>query len=83
MEWLVCYKVLYEETADETAVYFWPSPYDKVFTPVWRFMIISVKRSRSSVAFSFFCFSLSRVSTSMKGRPTYDSGMISEKALSR
>ncbi len=31
MEWLVCYKVLYEETADETAVYFWPSPYDKVF----------------------------------------------------
>lgn len=56
MEWLVCYKMLYENTADETAVYFWPSPYDKVFTPVWRFMIISVKRSRSSVAFSFFLF---------------------------
>ena len=31
MEWLVCYKVLYEETADEAAVYFWPSPYDNVF----------------------------------------------------
>ena len=48
------------------------------------FSIISrVNRSRSAAALSFFCFSFSGVSTSINGSPTYDSGMISENALSR
>lgn len=83
MEWLVCYKVLYEETADETAVYFWPSPYDKVFYASLALHDHIGKTFKVFCRLFFFCFSLSRVSTSMNGRPTYDSGMISEKALSR
>ena len=45
--------------------------------------ISRVNRSRSAAALSFFCFSFSGVSTSINGSPTYDSGMISENALSR
>ena len=51
--------------------------------PVRLSLIMVMKRARSVAAFAFLRASFSGVSTSMKGRPTYDSGMTSEKALSR
>lgn len=42
-----------------------------------------INRERSAAAFSFLRVSFSGVSTSMNGRPTYDSGMINENALSK